>query len=125
MEEANLLQERAKMMEDVILRAWTDESFKAQLLQDPAKALEAAFGTKFPPSISIKVIEETADTRYLVIPFRPKADDELSNEELEAVAGGGSGTIGTNLSRLNAPALCVGLTPGIIVERENPGGIGW
>ncbi len=90
MDEKMLLQERAKIVETIITRAWADESFKAQLLENPGKALEAVFGTKLPPSISVKAVEETAETRYLVIPYRPKAGDELSNEELEAVAGGGS-----------------------------------
>jgi hypothetical protein len=123
MEETMLLQERAKMVETVIMRAWADESFKAQLVENPGKALEAAFGTKLPPSIAVKVIEETAETRYLVIPYRPKAGDELSNQELEAVAGGGSGTSISATPRLNSLVLCGGLIGSRIANIGNIGGI--
>ncbi len=119
MDEKMLLQERAKIVETIITRAWADESFKAQLLENPAKALEAAFATKLPPSISVKAIEETAETRYLVIPYRPKAGDELSNEELEAVAGGASGGRAVRLGQ--SLAICESLSPIRIAEIETPG----
>lgn len=91
MNDAQLLKEREEILEKVITRAWADASFKEQLLQDPAKAVESAFGVKLPASLKVQVLEETADKRYVVIPYRPSADDQLSPEELEAVAGGVSG----------------------------------
>ncbi len=88
MNEKEMLQERTRIVEEIVTRAWSDASFKKQLLENPTKAVEAIYGLKLPESIKVKVIEETEDTRYVVIPYRPPVCDELSNEDLEAVAGG-------------------------------------
>jgi len=83
-----LLRERSRIAEDLITRAWTDDAFKALLLADPAKAVEAAYGLKLPQSVTVKVLEETENTRYVVIPCRPSTCGELSDEDLAATAGG-------------------------------------
>jgi len=88
MSEIELLHERARVAEELVTRAWSDEAFKALLIADPARAVEAAYGVKLPASFTLTVLEETEDTRYLVIPYRPSACDELSEEDLAAVAGG-------------------------------------
>jgi len=88
MKETDLLRERARVAEELITRAWSDEAFKALLMADPAKAVEAAYGLKLPASVTLKVLEETEDTRYLVVPYRPSTADELTDEDLAAVAGG-------------------------------------
>lgn len=86
----------------LITRAWEDEAFKATLYKNPQRALEQA-GLSVPEGIEIKVVEErpglqmqdTPAIHYLIIPAKPGLDAgdefELSNEELEAVAGGSSG----------------------------------
>ena len=52
------------------------------------------FGYDVPAGIEVKVVEETADTVYLVLPHTVAEGAELSDSDLEAVAGGGS-KIGT------------------------------
>ena len=41
-----------------------------------------------PAGINVTVVEETADTLYLVLPHTVAEGDELSDSDLEAVAGG-------------------------------------
>ena len=74
----------------VISRAWSDADYKAKLLSDPHAAL-ADLGGEVSAGTTIKVVENTADTRYLVLPIAPDSAGELSAEELEKVAGGASG----------------------------------
>lgn len=71
----------------VVERAMQDSAFRAQLMSDPKTAVAAETGWIIPADVSIRVVEETADTFYLVIPFKAGAS-ELSDEELEDVSGG-------------------------------------
>lgn len=70
-----------------IARAWTDNSYKMKLLSDPPAAL-AEQGVEVPAGTTIKVVENTADTKHLVLPVAPSNVSELSIEELEKTAGG-------------------------------------
>jgi hypothetical protein len=79
----------------IVKKAWEDAAFKNQLLANPKSVIEkelqsVQMGVKLPASIKVKVVEETADTIYLVLPRNPKevTGKELSDSELEAVAGG-------------------------------------
>ena len=78
---------REQIESNLIAKAWENESFKQQLISSPKSAIAEA-GISLPGSIEVKVIEETANTFYLVIPRQPSKDGELSEAELETVAGG-------------------------------------
>jgi hypothetical protein len=81
---------RAEMERRLIQRSLEDEAFRQRLLAEPKAAIEQELGTQLPESIEVRVVEETADTIYLVLPSR-SADaqgGELSDQELDAVAGG-------------------------------------
>ena len=68
-------------------RAWTDPAFKTKLLSDPKEAV-AEMGVKLPESMDLKVWENTDNVEHMVLPMDPKVT-ELSDADLEAVAGGG------------------------------------
>lgn len=70
----------------VVAKAWSDEGFKNRLLAEPGVVLKEN-GVELAPGASIKVVEDTADTRHLVLPPRPS--EELTDEELAGVSGGG------------------------------------
>jgi len=70
-----------------IARAWTDPDYRARLMTDPHAALTEA-GVAIPAGATIKVTEDTADTRHIVLPVAPGNVNNLSSEELEKVAGG-------------------------------------
>lgn len=76
---------RQEIESKLIAQAWQDESFKHELLSNPKTAFENE-GISIPESIEIRVVEETSDCLYFVLPMQPS--EELSDAELESVAGG-------------------------------------
>ena len=79
-------EERSRQMQQIIAKCWSDEAFKEKLVADPRATL-AADGVEIPEGVKINVLSNTADTFHLVIPAMPD-DTELSDEELDGVAGG-------------------------------------
>ena len=74
----------------LVARAWADPTFKAKLLSDPAGVLKEN-GLAPPAGVTIKVVENTDKAIHLVLPLKP-SPQELSEEELHRVAGGGPDT---------------------------------
>ena len=79
-------QEPARQMGQVLARAWQDEPFKQRLVADPRAVLREQ-GIVVPSGQAVRVVENTAETVHLVLPPKP-ADGELSDEQLDQVAGG-------------------------------------
>jgi nitrile hydratase alpha subunit len=78
----------------LIEKSFRDEAFRQQLLREPKSAVEQELGTQLPEGIQVRVVQETAETLYLVLPTASSPVSqrgELSDEDLEAVAGGGVG----------------------------------
>lgn len=86
-------QARQGLEAQVIERAGKDPQFRDQLKQDPHGTVSRDFGVQVPQDITLEILEETPTKVYLVLPASPaQRGQELSGEELEAVAGGWSGT---------------------------------
>jgi hypothetical protein len=81
---------RAEVERRLIERSLQDDAFRQRLLADPKAAVEEELGIQLPAGVQIRVVEETADTIYLALPSASPAGEggELSDQELEAVAGG-------------------------------------
>jgi hypothetical protein len=80
---------RREMEARLVDKAWKDAAFRRELLEDPKGTLERELAVKLPEGFSLTVLEETAMSRYLVLPPAPAQDGgDLSDKELEAVAGG-------------------------------------
>ena len=72
----------------IIARALQDSAYKARLWENPQAAAEE-IGVELPNSMTIIVLQNSKDEMHFVIPANP-SDCELSEAELEAVAGGSS-----------------------------------
>jgi hypothetical protein len=81
---------RAEIERRLIEKSLQDESLRQRLLEDPKGTLEEELGTRLPEDVQVRAVEETADTIYLVLPSDSPAGQggELSDKELEVVAGG-------------------------------------
>ena len=81
---------RAELERRLIEKSLQDESLRQRLLADPRAALEEELGTRLPENIEVRVVEETAETIYLVLPSASRVGQggELSDEALESVSGG-------------------------------------
>ena len=73
----------------VLDRALTDPDFRRTLVQSPHQSLSDTYGVTIPESADVRVFEESDDSHYVVIPPDMSAlSEELTDEQLEAVAGG-------------------------------------
>jgi Nitrile hydratase, alpha chain len=82
---------RAEMERRLINRSLKDEDFRQRLLDDPKGTVEQELGRGLPEGVQVRVVEESADTIYLVLPSASRVGEggDLSDEALEAVSGGG------------------------------------
>jgi nitrile hydratase alpha subunit len=58
--------------------------YRSRAVSDPRGVL-AEFGVEIGDDVELRVVDSTADIRYLVIPRRPPGTDELSEEQLAAL----------------------------------------
>ncbi len=79
---------RAEVERRIIEKSLADEVFRQRLLEDPKGALEEELGTRLPEGVQVRVVEESADTISSGSPLGGEGGD-LSDRDLEAVAGGG------------------------------------
>jgi hypothetical protein len=72
-------------------RAIRDRDFRQELLRDARGTVSRELGTALPDGVTIRVLQEDPSTYYIVLPPVPAEGEELSDEELESVAGGSYG----------------------------------
>lgn len=75
---------RKEFQEQIIKKAQADKEFKKTLLDNPKGAL-GQLGVQISEDVDVKVVEESSKVVYLVLPANP---DELTDEQLDGVAGG-------------------------------------
>ncbi|MDF2610947.1 MAG: nitrile hydratase [Lachnospiraceae bacterium] len=76
---------RLELQEKVMEKAMQDEAFRASLLKDPKGTIKKEFDITLPDNFTVKTLEEDASSITL---FVPPYQSELSDENLDNVAGG-------------------------------------
>ncbi|WP_417941108.1 NHLP leader peptide family RiPP precursor [Flavobacterium sp. RS13.1] len=81
-----------KLYAEIVQKAWEDAEFKKELIANPVEAIENFTGKKLnlPAGKTFIVRDQTDESAvYINIPAAPKSvDAQLSDSQLEAVAGG-------------------------------------
>jgi hypothetical protein len=70
-------------------RAQTDLEFRALCFQDAEAAIAKFDPTPLPAWMRVRFVDNAGAARTFVLPDPPTGDGELSDSELEQVAGGG------------------------------------
>jgi len=76
-------------MQDLLAKfASNNPQYRSALLKDPRAIVEKQFNMALPDNLSVKAVEESADTIYVVVPHAVSSGAELDDADLEKVAGG-------------------------------------
>jgi len=87
----------------VLAKVVEDPAFAARLKADAKAALSEMFDTKLPANLNIHVFQETPTDLMIRLPM--VATDEISETELEGVAGGLCTPMAFKVGVVAAPAL--------------------
>lgn len=92
-------QKSEELFHTIVTKAWENEDFKQELIANPKEAIIKATGSsvKLPEGKTLIVEDQTDEnTLFLNIPVEPNIEDmELSEGQLEAIAGGSRITLTT------------------------------
>ena len=80
---------RKEIEQQIVERAMKDEEFRNKLKSDPGSTIEETFGVKFPESLNFHLNEETPNDIHITLPV---SEEELSEEQLSGISGGGWGS---------------------------------
>ena len=103
----------------IVQRAWKDDAFRAEFLGDPKATIEKYAEQKLPADLKVVALAEDDKTIHFVIPPKPANADELSDEDLEKVAGGVD--VVTAAAFVVAAVLVVGMPQAVEATRTRHG----
>jgi hypothetical protein len=56
---------------EIIAKAWENEQFRQELLSNPKEAIAKTLGAKLAENLEVRVVQETPNSLYLVLPVMP------------------------------------------------------
>ena len=98
---------RTEMQELLAKFCIDNPEYRAALIRNPKEVVKAQFKMDLPDDLEVKIVEEGAKTVYFVVPHVIASGSELSDDDLEAVAGG---------SKVKGDANCEEAIPSTVVE---------
>ena len=93
------IESRGELQNVITEKAANDDRYRQELTSNPKNLLEKHLGQSLPEWLNVKVVEENADTIYLVAPHVPS--EELADADLEMVAGGKGGGGGNEMGNVD------------------------
>lgn len=73
---------RCEFDTELVRRALTDPGFRKRLVEDPKGVYSSELGRDIPEEVVVRVLEESGNLVYLVIPHSPKGLSEVEAEDL-------------------------------------------
>ncbi|MGK0189172.1 MAG: hypothetical protein ACI9R3_004989 [Verrucomicrobiales bacterium] len=89
---------RDEIEEIVIENATKYPKYREALLTDPKKIVETQLNNTLPDNVTVEIVQESAGKIYIRLPHLIADGSELSDEDLEQVAGGKDDTYSCNES---------------------------
>jgi hypothetical protein len=102
----------------IVKRCWEDDAFRKEFTADPAGAFVKYLAVPAPSLPMIAVHQEEPGSWHIVLPAKPANTGELSEEDLEGVAGGVTPTI-------SVTAVVVTTVGSLLVTASVAAEVGW
>lgn len=105
----------------IVKRCWKDEAFRREFTADPRAAFVKYLGA--PPAGLPKIVvhQEMSGSWHIVLPAKPANADELSDKELEDVAGGVTPTVVATIVGTVVGTVATGLTASVTYSAAKQG----
>jgi hypothetical protein len=83
--EFEMNQDISKQYAQIVAKCWADPAFKSKLLVNTNATLTAE-GVNIPSGVEVRVVENSAQVVYVVLPA-PPAEGEIAEEDLASAVG--------------------------------------
>jgi hypothetical protein len=112
---------RRDLEERIVILAWKDDGFRKKFLADPKKEFEEKLGTRLPAALKMTAHQEDENHLHFVIPAKPGIKmDELSDADLEKVAGGVDLIVTATVIGISAVLSAAGSAAAAVTHDKSP-----
>jgi hypothetical protein len=107
----------------IVKRCWQDEGFRKEFTADPAGAFVKYLEVPAASLPHISVHQEDSGSWHIVLPAKPAEPGELSEQDLEKVAGGTTpaSLVSATLSLIATGAASLSVSISVTMASENGG----
>ena len=104
---------RHELEAKIVKRCWEDDAFRREFTSDPAAAFVKYLNVPKASVPALVVHDEPVGSWHIVLPAKPANASELSDEDLEQVAGGITPLVSLAVSGITLIVATVGVDMGI------------